>query len=75
MASPAAGFGIMQNSIKLLNDVLRYPFRDDEENRLQSGVNSNRLKIVIDFKNLSPIWNQAERWYNLSYNNKYYKLW
>jgi hypothetical protein len=65
----------MSNSIKLMNDVMRYPFQDNETRRLKAGVNHDRLKVVIDAKNISPIWNQFERWYNLENTNKYYKLW
>jgi len=49
-----------------LSDVVEagiaFPFQEEEERYYSRGVNKDELKLSKQFKDIIPLWYQAQRW-------------
>jgi hypothetical protein len=68
--TPAASISTIENMGRLLNDTIRYPFRDEEENMVRGKEYS---KVQRDSEKLLPLIKEIRRWSNVEDQANYFR--
>lgn len=72
--NPFAVFRTFENIGKLLENLVLYPFRDEEGRLFKSGIYHGRDKVSVYFLKSTPVINQLQNLLYLSENNQRYGM-
>jgi hypothetical protein len=74
LKSPTATFNTLESAIKIGQQLILYPFSNEEDLIYKSGVYHGQNKLQTEMLKAIPIYNQTVRWNNLYENYNHYKL-
>jgi hypothetical protein len=74
LKTPTATFGLLENAFAVGQNLMMYPFRDEDQRVYRNGIYHGQDKLEISLTKMIPFYNHYNRMENLERNYRFYKL-